>query len=178
MAGTSVGNTIDKHLVRWARAADIPSVSIIDHWSWYLKRFKTQGGLLFPDWIIVNDKIAYESACSEGIPIEKLIIGGHPVLESLRPDTLNVKVKKGEIKRKLGLPNKRIVVFVSEEFRSIFRGTKEDPGYDEFTVLNEITEMLSDSDHLVIKKHPEERPREIPGMENRKDLNYQPDEYS
>ena len=40
ITGTSLGDSIDKKLIRHAKKNNITSVSIIEHWSWYKKRFE------------------------------------------------------------------------------------------------------------------------------------------
>ena len=69
VTGTSLGSiseSVDKKLIYWAKNRNIPTVSIIEHWSWYRKRFETEKGLMLPDYIIVNDIIANYSKRTNG----------------------------------------------------------------------------------------------------------------
>jgi hypothetical protein len=161
VVGTSLGDpeeSLDKRILEEARKLKVPSVAVVEHWSWYRKRFETSNGLLLPDYIVVNDKFAQKEAVSEGLPSSRLKPLGNPFLERLslgNPDTRKIGA---ESKKKLGLPpKKRIVLFVSEELKSTFKvGTEDYLGYDEYQVLNEIKSALLPRDHLVIKSHPAE----------------------
>jgi hypothetical protein len=156
VTGTSLGSSLDKEMTKWARENKIPSISLIEHWSWYLKRFKLNGEFVWPDFIFVNDKIAQSDAIDEGLPPEKLIIVGNPVLESLSRCSAQTKISRVGLLQKYHLPNKRIIVFISEELACVFNKTEDDLGYDEFIVLKELMSLLQPSDHLIIKLHPEE----------------------
>jgi len=153
----SLNSSIDKQIIHWAKQQKVPSIAVIEHWSWYLKRFETSDGLLLPDFIIVNDEIAYEDAITEGLPPFLLKPLGNPYLERLS----KTQQKCGdmqELREKYCLPSeKRIVVFISEELKSSLKRNSPDYlGYDEYIVLDAIQSVLLPTDHLVIKKHPEE----------------------
>jgi len=160
VSGTSLGDldsSIDKQVVRWAKSNNIPSVAVIEHWSWYRKRFESKDGLLLPDFIIVNDEIAQQDAVEEGLSANVLRPLGNPYLERLsiyRPARANSK----QLRARYNLPfDKRLVVFISEELKDTFKqGTSDYLGYDEYQVLKIIQSVLRSSDHLVVKKHPEE----------------------
>ena len=86
VTGTSLNNldnNIDKKLLIWANQNGVPSISIIEHWSWYIKRFEHKGSLLLPNYIILNDQIAFEEAVNEGLPSHRLRTLGNPHLESI-----------------------------------------------------------------------------------------------
>ena len=160
VTGTSLGDeqiSLDKRLVIWAKKNNIPSVSIIEHWSWYRKRFQANDKLILPNYILVNDQLAFAAAIAEGLPECILRSLGNPHLESLSSQSLDF-LKAVELKEKYHLPkNKRLLVFVSEELKNVFKsGTPDDLGYDEFEVIKSLILQLSIDDHLVIKLHPEE----------------------
>jgi hypothetical protein len=156
ITGTSLGNSLDKKMIQWANQLGFPSFSLIDHWSWYRKRFELNGELILPDFIFVNDDIAYADAVNEGLPSEKLIIAGNPVLESLHSRDKGQQIDREKLLCRYNLPSKRIIFFISEELASEFNGTDDELGYDEFSALDQIISLLQPSDHLVIKLHPEE----------------------
>ena len=85
---------------------------------------------------------------------------GNPYLERLSKDRIDVENSdKQKLRYRIPL-DKRIVVFVSEELRSVFTQASNDYlGYDEFSALKDVQSMLTPSDHLVIKQHPEENPQ-------------------
>ena len=160
VTGTSLGDeneSIDKKIVQWAKKEKIPCVSIVEHWSWYLKRFETKTKLILPDYIIVNDKLALEDATFEGLPKKIIMPLGNPYLEKLSK-LEPVKKDVSTIISKYKLPEKkRLVFFISEELRDVFKNNSSDYlGYDEYEVLEAIKSQLGLTDHLVIKMHPEE----------------------
>ena len=156
VTGTSLGSSLDKEMIKWARQNKIPSISLIEHWSWYFKRFDLDGEAVWPDFIFVNDNIAYYDAIVDGLPSEKLIIAGNPVLESLSKHNNQTKINSEQLQQLYKFPKKRIVVFISEALACDFNNTEDNLGYDEFIVLKQLIPLLQPTDHLVIKLHPEE----------------------
>ncbi len=160
ISGTSLGdtsNSLDKQMLCWAKKNQIPSISIIEHWSWYQKRFETSTGLILPDYIILNDSIAEEAAIKEGLPKEILKPLGNPHLEMLCGQLKPISSKSKLLKKYFLPKDRRLIFFISEEIRRDFKkDTKDFLGYDEFSVLADIRSLLKSSDHLVIKTHPSE----------------------
>ena len=156
LTGTSQGPCIDKELTKWARRLGAPCVSVVEHWSWYRKRFELDDELILPDFIIVNDEIARDQAEADGLPRDRLIVGGNPWLERLSLESLP-EFDRQAWRSHYGLPSGRLVVFISEELRGSFPiGSKDYLGYDEFSVLKILRAALPSDAHLVIKRHPEE----------------------
>ena len=156
ITGTSLGDSLDKRMIKWANQQGIPTISLIEHWSWYRKRFELNDELILPDFIFVNDEIAYADAVNDGLPSEKLIIAGNSVLESLSIDNKKQNIDRTTLLNKYNLPTKKIIIFISEELASEFNKTDDELGYDEFIVLKKIISTLQPNDHLVIKLHPAE----------------------
>ena len=158
VTGTQLGEGLDKELMMLGKSNGISTVSVIDHWSWYRRRFELPDCLLLPDWIIVNDVIALEDAIADGIPENRLIIGGNPVLGALAEHVFTtVRTPASHFVEK-SQDSSRTVVFISEEIFSVFGGTSDDLGYDEFKVVHQILEVLAPADRLIIKLHPAESP--------------------
>ena len=78
VTGTSLGNSLDKKLLTVANKNNIPSISIIEHWSWYRKRFELDRKMVLPDHIVVNDDYARSQAINDGLPAGKIFVGGNP----------------------------------------------------------------------------------------------------
>jgi len=156
ITGGSLGHSIDKDLISYSKSINKPSISVIEHWSWYRKRFELNGELILPDFIFVNDEIAYTDAVDDGLPSNKIIIAGNPVLESIFKNSKHKPIDREKLQNHYNLPKKRIIFFISEELASEFNGTDDELGYDEFIAINQIITLLKPSDHLVIKLHPEE----------------------
>lgn len=160
VTGTSLNRleeNIDKSLLIFSRQKKIPSVSIVEHWSWYYKRFELGQELLLPDYIILNDKIALEEALYAGLPRNKLKVLGNPSLEMLSIKNRPNKCQKN-LRIKYEIPeNKKVIFFISEELESSFPTSSKDfLGYNEYNVFNTLKSLLRPKDHLVVKLHPEE----------------------
>ena len=167
ITGAALGDSIDKKLIRHAKKINRTSVSIIEHWSWYRKRFELNGNLILPDHIIVNDDYAKKQAINDGLPAGKIFVGGNPHLEKLSKSKLS-DVNVESWKKKNNFFGKKIILFITEALKGSFGPDTEDYlGYDEYEVLNDIIEILPDNAVLVIKTHPEE--------ENDKYIRYQSD---
>lgn len=156
VTGTTLGDGLDKRLLKLARQNGIQTVSIVEHWGWYAKRFQLDGGLLLPDYIFLNDQIAYEEAAIEGLPTNKLVIVGNPVLESLSGAYSATRIKDSKIMDSYRIPKKkRRILFISEQLREDFSRNGE-LGYDEFEVFRAIKKITGKDDQVIVKKHPEE----------------------
>jgi hypothetical protein len=156
LTGTSLGATFEKEMIEFGKERNVTTVSIIDHWSWFHKRFEIDGNVIWPDHIVVNDQYARAEAIHEGIPEVKLFIGGNPLLEKLAQAKLN-PVDQQLWRRDQGINYNRIVLFIAEELKSSFApDTEDDLGYDEYLVLESIINLKSPDDLLLIKLHPEE----------------------
>jgi len=156
ISGTSLGTSLDKALVSFAKEKGIPSVSIIEHWSWYKKRFAIGESFQLPDYIIVNDEYAKSEAIKEGIPAEKIFVGGNPHLENIANMTHDNYFENA---RHMGNDkSKRLVLFITEAIKDSFPEHSNDYlGYDEFDVLSDLLQVLPQNDFLYIKTHPEEK---------------------
>ena len=160
VTGTSLGNreeSPDKEILFWAKDHKIPSVSIIEHWGWYRKRFEHKNELVLPDFIIVNDNIAYGEAVAEGLPASIIKPLGNPYLEKLSSKSFAMH-SAVELRNRYDIPlDKRVILFISEELKKSFaKNTSDYLGYDEFSVLDSLISQKRKTDYIIIKLHPEE----------------------
>lgn len=156
LTGSGVVGSLDRDLINWAIQQGVPSVSVIDHWSWYRKRFEVGGQLVLPDFIIVNDEIAMDEAIEEGLPKNRLFAGGNPWLEKLSCEVLPV-FDECVWRDEFDFPQGAVLVFITEALRDAFPENSCDYlGYDEFSVLRSLIEVVPDGTTVVIKRHPEE----------------------
>jgi len=157
ITGTCLDNGLDKELLKIGKQNNIKTISIIEHWSLYKKRFELNGQYKFPDIIFVNDEIAQQEAINDGIDKSILKVVGNPVFENIQKQDCNIEDK---IKWKQNLQldnNKNIITFISEEYKKDFpKGSKEYAGFDEFEVIDDIIKSLDDNMILIIKLHPAE----------------------
>lgn len=157
VTGTILGDGLDKQLLSLAKCKNVRTVSIVEHWGWYRRRFQVNGGaLILPDHIFVNDQIAFDQAIEEGIPKERLVIVGNPVLEFSGNEVLDLLQDPSKILAKYSLPNnKRRVLFISEDLKTDFFDQGE-LRYSEFDCFKVINKILGEHDQLIVKRHPSE----------------------
>lgn len=100
LTGTSRYYGIDRYLIKLAKRYNKFSISIIDDWVNYIIRFLDyNGSLLLPDIICCIDKICYDEAINEGLPVKLLRITGSPYLSELfdkKTDFINNNIKNTE----------------------------------------------------------------------------------
>jgi len=169
--GTSV-NSVDLEMVfiRAAAQTGIPSLSLIDFWTNYTRRFSQDGKSLthVPDKIAIMDEYAFDEMVQEGFDPMKLVITGQPAFDDLadwRRDFSSVR--RDEIRQELGIrEGQRFILFASQPLTSLY-GTdniqEEYLGFDEWTVLGTLIQKLEEINlevganiHLVVRPHPRE----------------------
>ena len=176
LLGTSWGASLDKVLVNIGHEQGVPSLAVLDMWSYYRERFAdpASGELCFPTKVAVMDQLAFEQAMQAGLPGSSLVITGQPYLDELvvrlqRPDLR----RQAESLRRAWLGDvtqqetARIVLFASEAFAQDFGPhTPYYRGYTEVDALEGLVvavQLVEDGTchkiMIVVKLHPEESPR-------------------
>lgn len=157
ITGTCLGNGIDKEWIRIGKQNNIKTISIIEHWSLYKKRFELNGKYNFPDKIFVNDPIAKEEAILDGVDENIIQVVGNPVLENISKREYSLDIKKAWVDETRLNKDKKIITFISEEYKKDFpKGSREYQGFDEFEVLEDIVKNLDNNMQLLVKLHPAE----------------------
>lgn len=157
ITGTCLNQGIDKEWLLYAKENNIKSINIIEHWSLYKQRFLLNEKLVYPDYIFVNDAVAREQALCEGIPENKLVEVGNPVLETIIPLQIDTQIINAWEKSN-NIIDKNIVLFISEDFKQDFpKGSELYQGFDEYSVVDDILESLNSNQKLIIKLHPSEK---------------------
>lgn len=152
LTGTCLGDGLDKQALRMAKMKRIPTVSVVEHWTWIGDRFRLGDGTsILPDFIFLNDELAFKLALVAGLPRRRLVIVGNPILERselLRSDGL----------KRLDASDPVSIAFISEDLRANQEaGLLPEMGYDEFQVLEALTRAIPPGAQLNIKLHPRER---------------------
>ena len=137
LTGSALGNSIDKKLCKWALKNNILSISIIDHWINFDKRFLLSNKKIFPDYIFVNDKYAKNLAIKQGLPRSKIVIFGNNYLYNL------FKKNKKFIHRKHLNKVRKKILFISEPITE-----------DAFKIGNKIINSEFKCLDLIIKHAP------------------------
>jgi|MDSW01.2.fsa_nt_gb hypothetical protein len=90
------GTDFEKNLLSDARENEIFTISILDHFVNYKKRFEKQNKFIFPNLCFVSDSYSYEIALKELHPYKDIHICRNYYLESLKTlfkDKINKKSK-------------------------------------------------------------------------------------
>jgi hypothetical protein len=166
--GSSVSDGLPLRMARKAKNAGGFIVHILDNWSSYAARLKTDGAsMLVPDVYAVMDEAAKQGASAEGIPASCLCVTGHPALSGMTQSLRALQhTDKRMHARHLGLPDNRFVlVFVCEPLKDVFgsdlRATGH-PGFTEETVLNSLLKVLvrhpyASDIYLAVLPHPKQK---------------------
>ena len=173
LLGTAWGHSLDKVLLRAAQDQKIPSLAVLDMWSYYRERFvdPASGEVCLPTKLAVMDQLAFDQAVDAGLPASSLVITGQPYLEELakafrRRDLF----ERAESLRRQWLGEfakeeaRGLVLFASEAFsRDLGPGTPYYRGYREVDALEGLVEAARMIEHshdlrigVVVKLHPEE----------------------
>lgn len=145
LTATSV-NGIDWecYLLQAARELAIPSLSLLDFWSNYSRRFSLQSGLdCLPQQLCVMDQRACDEMIAEGFPAALLQITGQPAL-----DVCAVPVASGLLAaaRALWPEGCRRILFVSQPLSALHggrEGCRAALGFDEQSVLELVFAVLA-----------------------------------
>lgn len=145
LAGTSLGNTIDKKLLVQCKSDGIPSVYVLDYWANYLDRFSNEKNDLkfLPDYICVMDERSKKEMIQDGFDENKLVITGNPYFDEFT-------------KGITGDGNRQIILFISQPMDGY------DYGYREENVLSDVLEIIQNkindgiSLSLKVRLHPRE----------------------
>ena len=157
ITGTSWGNCIDKSLIRYGIENHIRVISVIEHWSNYRERFLINNSLVFPNYILVNDKIAKKEAIKNGLPRQKIYSLGNPVLEK-ESKSFTVKPNKKKWLENLRIRDSKVVTFISEEYSQDFPESSNcSCGFNEYQVVRDILQVIDETRQLIIKLHPGEK---------------------
>lgn len=161
ITGTSYGDTTELLIWKSCKELNIPCMAILDHWVNYGVRFKYNlNESIYPEYVIVPDKVGLEIAIREDIPSQNVFAWGNPYYEYLsklifseeRIQQIKAKYNHGEGSRKL-------LVFASEPF-SLAPVTY---GFNEKIILESLIYSLSQLHEtadfnftLLVRPHPKE----------------------
>lgn len=157
VTGTSLGRTsqsLDKQMVRFGNVCGIPTVSVVEHWTWMRERFLDGAKVLLPSAIVVNDDRAKALAIDSGLPSRILHPLGNPRLERLS--------KAPKISRKSACASgrgKAKALFVSESLGDIpTSGRGGQTALDEKLIAASVLEAMGKNFSFDIRPHPSESP--------------------
>lgn len=151
LSGTSWSSTMERGFIKAAKKLRIKTVVHLDHWTTYRERFgypRKNWKNNLPDEIWVGDKHALKLARQSypsAVPIK------------YRPNAYYAEIKHQYASRRNVIP--KSLVFMSEPVTGDINsyGDKSDPGFTEYTVLDNILSSLSarhGRSRLIIRYHP------------------------
>ena len=159
LLGTTVSREqYELEIISQANALKISSVSVLDFWTNYRKRFTTSGGeLILPTAIAVMDESARKEMIEVGFPSEILQITGQPAFDELA-DYLVTEEKDFSARQKIE------ILYVSQPLSQLY--SRDSLGFDEYEALrdviaelNAVLEKHKTHGVLKIKLHPREADR-------------------
>jgi hypothetical protein len=164
ISGTSMKPAEDGEWWRAARAAGVPSLALLDHWSNLRERFSDHSPLdRLPDLVGVMDAAAHETLIQAGLPPDRLRITGQPYFDSLAHS--GVTDQRANARQELGVSEDEILlVFASEPQARYYGSGPADPGWLGYTERDALDALLSAAPGVIgqgailIKLHPLEPP--------------------
>lgn len=141
VTGTSMGPSLDKKMIDYAKNHHIPCISIVDYWSNYWMRFQQDGRKCIPDVICITDTIMQEEMIVESFPPSLLKITGNPAFSMY-----DLSPAESE---------EDCILFVSQPL-SKTPDVKRDIGYDEYDALALLLDSLPQDSRVIVRLHPRE----------------------
>lgn len=169
LTGTSVNPfEFEKQYIAAAHELGIPTLAVLDFWSNYHLRFSyEQSELVYlPDRIAVMDDLARDEMIAEGFPPARLIVAGHPALDSLEAHSAAfTPAQRDAIRENLFVcPDGWLVLYASQP--PSFSDHDEDvypPWLDRLRTVGALLSALAELAHaqgkhatLLIRPHPRE----------------------
>lgn len=155
--GTSYTSRLELRYIQDGNVQGIPTFAFIDHWTNFSLRFEYNGAMVWPGTIVVIDETAYNKACEEGLPKEKLVTADNPYYRYLQNWT--PQLSKEAFYTQIGITaNSKVVAFVPEPLSQV--NGKERFGFTELELLEKILEELPRSfwhntnNYFIVKLHP------------------------
>jgi len=160
ITGTSLRDNIERDYIKAARQLDVPTLSVVDWWTNFKKRFvhSTSKELRIPDFIWVMDK-GMKKRCPKDIYRKaKIIVGGNPYLSQISKHVKSRKAKRRIVLKALGLdPSRKTILYFAEPLYK---------GYNQFKIFEKICEAISEAlsekkVNIIVKFHPNGQKRKI-----------------
>ncbi|SFM98453.1 hypothetical protein SAMN05660284_00208 [Formivibrio citricus] len=162
LTGTSVNPEMFEQ-TWWEKAEQqgIPSLAFIDFWTNYRARFLNAAHeLVLPSQIAAPDEWAKREMVADGLPSERIVVTGQPLLETLAQRAPLSPDERIRMRRLCGVDESRsLAVFVSQPLCEMDRMLGRTGGIDERAVLREVEAVLAEMKRpiaLLVRLHPRE----------------------
>lgn len=124
------------------------TISVLDHWTDYLKRFRLNDNMIFPDYILIFDKYAYSIAKEQFPDNQKLLLLDNYYIKDQIKESRNVTISE------------EYILYLDEPIR-FHPNTQITYNYDEFlgleTFIKEIKKTKYKNERILIRLHPSEQ---------------------
>jgi len=170
LSGAGAFNMVEHTIRRAAYEMKIPSVAVLDYWTNYMQRFFRFDGnkriYSIPDKICVMDEQVKTEMLFEGFQNDTIIVTGQPYFEYIQNwKGMLPEYELGNIRKKYMKNSDNLMVgFCTEPIEEDRKITGNNPGYNQYTTLETIFDLLNElciqnnkKIHLVIRPHPREK---------------------
>lgn len=173
LTATSNSGLLERAFIRAAKRSGIKTLTVIDFWTNYTKRFLLVGESqlindILPHEIAVIDEFSASEMQAVGFPKDFIHVTGQPAFDKFVAWTKKdqAKIVGQQLRHELRLTdNVRLLVFFSQYISDMYPvGTPGYRGYTEFDVLSDLIKTISDvcsPIFLAIKTHPKESPNKF-----------------
>jgi hypothetical protein len=143
------------NLIKKSQEQTIFTASFIDHWTNLSERFSLSNAFVFPDVIFVVDPQLIQRATEAGIPAEKLTVSENPYFHYIRLYWKS-QLTSEQFRKLYSIPESVTTILTYAPDPISLRHQLSDFGFNEFTVLNELLELLHQYPEvfLIVKTHP------------------------
>jgi hypothetical protein len=149
ITGTSWGTSLELKALHIAKNAGVPTVSILDYWSNYADRFKSDQ-FVYPDHYVMMDELAKTEAVQDGVPEQIIRILGHPGLDRY------IDIGRKQLQKDKDNKRTKRVLFLSQPLSALYGDSW---GYTEDVVIQQLCRVQEMVEYfrLDIKFHPKDR---------------------
>lgn len=169
-ATSANGIDLEKRFLAAAKQLRVPSLTVLDFWSNYRRRFADETGRLayLPDRIAVMDEQARREMLAEGFDTNCLCVTGQPAFDELDEYKHRfTALRRAAVRTSLGIgPDEWLVLFASQpqiDANGIEADDPRESGYTRHTVvasligaLDRISQRRSQAIVMLIRPHPRE----------------------
>jgi len=167
LLGTSFDSWTERLFCKKARDQGLFTVSFVDWWSNFGRRFSTPGSndlAFLPEIIAVMDEDARSGCITEGIPAHLLQVTGNPYWDYLADHApMIVKESRESVRNDLGIGNNTLLgLIISSNIRNLGLNL----GYAEADFFSSVRPLPERTEAgmpiaWVVKPHPKESPAEL-----------------
>jgi len=152
LTGTSWASKLENIAVATGKRYKVKTISYLDHWVNYLKRFNKSGSIELPDELWVGDKYALEIA-TKNFPQATIILKPNMFFEDMRENITSARKK--DVKNRILLVTEPTSIVAKKMYKNPYYY-----GYTEFEAAAGFFEHFKGNSHLVesirVRLHPSE----------------------